>query len=99
VIEEGIIIINHFSIQPAMYTVYAISSKIRNYIYIGMTADLEARLKRHNSGYEGTTRPEKRILPQVTLDVTCNINIKYFFHIFLIISYEREIIFMVGTGT
>jgi len=40
-----------------MYTVYAISSISRNYIYVGMTSDLKARLNRHNSGYERTTRP------------------------------------------
>ncbi|MFC3416488.1 GIY-YIG nuclease family protein [Algoriphagus hitonicola] len=40
-----------------MYTVYAIKSKIRKYIYIGMTSDLEERLHRHNSGYEKTTKP------------------------------------------
>jgi putative endonuclease len=40
-----------------MYTIYAIKSLSRNYIYVGMTSDLEARLKRHNSGYERTTKP------------------------------------------
>lgn len=40
-----------------MYTVYAISSTKRNYIYVGITSDLEARLHRHNSGYERTTKP------------------------------------------
>ncbi len=39
-----------------MYTVYAIKSKIRNYIYVGLTSDLNDRLHRHNSGYEKTTR-------------------------------------------
>ena len=40
-----------------MYTVYAISSKSRNYIYVGFTSNLEKRLERHNKGYEKTTRP------------------------------------------
>ena len=40
-----------------MYTVYAISSIQRNYIYVGLTSNLSARLKRHNSGYEKTTKP------------------------------------------
>ncbi len=40
-----------------MYTVYAISSIERNYIYVGMTQNIYARLYRHNSGYERTTKP------------------------------------------
>uniref|UniRef100_A0A7V2ZKQ4 GIY-YIG nuclease family protein n=1 Tax=Ignavibacterium album TaxID=591197 RepID=A0A7V2ZKQ4_9BACT len=39
-----------------MIYVYAIKSKTRKYIYVGMTADINDRLKRHNSGYEKTTR-------------------------------------------
>jgi putative endonuclease len=39
-----------------LFTVYAISSLIKNYIYVGLTIDLEDRFKRHNSGYEKTTR-------------------------------------------
>jgi len=41
----------------AMYTVYAIKSLTRNYIYVGMTSDLAKRLERHNMGYEQTTKP------------------------------------------
>ncbi|MBD8488802.1 GIY-YIG nuclease family protein [Echinicola sp. CAU 1574] len=40
-----------------MYTVYAISSEVRNYIYVGLTSNLEDRLHRHNLGYERTTKP------------------------------------------
>ncbi len=39
-----------------MYFVYAISSKTHNYIYVGMTKDIELRLKRHNDGRERTTK-------------------------------------------
>ena len=39
------------------FTVYAISSQSRNYIYVGITSNLEARLVRHNSGFEKTTKP------------------------------------------
>jgi putative endonuclease len=39
-----------------MYTVYAIKSKIKNYIYVGLTSNLNERLHRHNSSYEKTTR-------------------------------------------
>ena len=40
-----------------MYFVYAISSLTRNYIYVGMTKDIEQRVKRHNDGRERTTKP------------------------------------------
>ncbi len=40
-----------------MYYVYAISSINRNYIYVGLTGNLQERLQRHNKGYERTTRP------------------------------------------
>jgi putative endonuclease len=40
-----------------VYTVYAISSIKRNYIYVGLTSDLQKRLTRHNKGYEPTTKP------------------------------------------
>jgi len=40
-----------------MYTVYALKSLTRNYIYVGMTSDLTKRLDRHNNGYEQTTKP------------------------------------------
>ena len=39
------------------FIVYAISSQSRNYIYVGITSDLEARLVRHNAGFEKTTKP------------------------------------------
>ncbi|MGY6520834.1 MAG: GIY-YIG nuclease family protein [Mongoliitalea sp.] len=40
-----------------MVTVYAISSKERKYIYVGLTSNLDDRLHRHNSGYERITKP------------------------------------------
>ena len=40
-----------------MYPVYALKSRLKNYIYVGMTADLADRVKRHNNGREKTTRP------------------------------------------
>lgn len=40
-----------------MFTVYAISSILKkNYIYVGLTSHLNERLRRHNKGYEKTTR-------------------------------------------
>ncbi|MFA7419983.1 MAG: GIY-YIG nuclease family protein [Melioribacteraceae bacterium] len=38
-----------------MYKVYAIKSNSRNYIYVGLTSNLEERLKRHNDGQNKTT--------------------------------------------
>ncbi len=42
-----------------MFVVYAISSTIDNYIYVGMTSDLEERLRRHYAGYERSTKPHR----------------------------------------
>ena len=40
-----------------MYYVYAISSLERNYIYVGLTDNLERRFCEHNSGKNKTTKP------------------------------------------
>ena len=40
-----------------MYFVYAIKSLTRNYIYVGLTDNLERRISQHNDGHERTTRP------------------------------------------
>ncbi|MEC3905963.1 GIY-YIG nuclease family protein [Tamlana sp. 2201CG12-4] len=48
-----------------MFYIYAISSIDRNYIYVGMTKNINERFKRHNRGWEKTTRayaPFKLIL-------------------------------------
>ncbi|MBO6879459.1 MULTISPECIES: GIY-YIG nuclease family protein [Winogradskyella] len=39
-----------------MFYIYALSSINRNYIYVGMTEDLDARVDRHNQGRVKTTR-------------------------------------------
>ena len=39
-----------------MFYVYALSSVNKNYIYVGMTQDLESRIKRHNQKRERTTK-------------------------------------------
>ncbi|MDD7884737.1 GIY-YIG nuclease family protein [Flavivirga sp. 57AJ16] len=39
-----------------MFYVYAISSLNKNYIYVGLTQNLEARIERHNQKREKTTR-------------------------------------------
>jgi putative endonuclease len=36
--------------------VYCLSSLARNYIYVGLTNNLERRLRQHNEGKETTTR-------------------------------------------
>ena len=40
-----------------MYYTYIIKSKIRNYIYVGLTSDIERRFEEHNSGKNKTTKP------------------------------------------
>ena len=40
-----------------MYIVYAIKSKVKDWTYIGMTSNLERRLKQHNSGHNKSTKP------------------------------------------
>ncbi|MCF8305091.1 MAG: GIY-YIG nuclease family protein, partial [Ignavibacteriales bacterium] len=40
-----------------MYSVYAIRSINRNYIYIGLTNNIRRRFADHNSGYNRTTKP------------------------------------------
>jgi len=39
-----------------MFIVYAIKSLSYNFIYVGMTEKLEDRIKRHNSGYNKSTK-------------------------------------------
>ena len=39
--------------------VYALKSLERNYIYVGLTNDVERRLDEHNQGYNKTTKPYK----------------------------------------
>ena len=39
-----------------MYKVYALKSRLRNYIYVGLTSNLEERIRRHNDGRERTTK-------------------------------------------
>jgi len=39
-----------------MFYVYAISSIKHNYIYVGLTQNLDDRIKRHNDGRERTTK-------------------------------------------
>ena len=40
-----------------MFYVYALSSLERNYIYIGLTNDLDRRFNEHKSGKNRTTKP------------------------------------------
>ena len=43
--------------QKLMIFVYAISSLSRNYIYVGLTDNIERRFSEHNNGYNKTTKP------------------------------------------
>jgi len=40
-----------------MWYVYALKSVNRNYIYVGLTNNVERRLNEHNKGYNKTTKP------------------------------------------
>lgn len=42
-----------------MYYTYVLKSKIRNYIYVGLTSDIDRRLNEHNQGHNKTTEPYK----------------------------------------
>ena len=46
-----------FSYFTNMYHVYALKSEERNYIYVGLTNDVDRRLLEHNRGYNRTTKP------------------------------------------
>jgi putative endonuclease len=64
-----------------MYYVYAIKSLNRNYIYVGMTKDIEKRLKEHNYGENRSTkayRPFELIYKEVfSLRIEARIREKY----------------------
>ena len=40
-----------------MWYTYAIKSEKRNYIYVGLTNNIDRRIKEHNKGYNKTTKP------------------------------------------
>jgi len=40
-----------------MFFVYALKSEAKNYIYVGLTDNVERRVAQHNAGYERTTKP------------------------------------------
>ncbi len=40
-----------------MYFVYALKSLSRNYIYVGLTNNIERRFQEHNKGLNKTTKP------------------------------------------
>ena len=42
-----------------MYFVYAIKSQIKDWIYVGITSDVERRFTEHNSGKNRSTKPYK----------------------------------------
>ncbi len=40
-----------------MYYVYAIKSRLKNYLYVGLTSNLERRFNEHTNGQNKTTKP------------------------------------------
>ena len=46
-----------FIVMETPYFAYAIYSKSRNYIYVGISNDVKRRLNEHNLGYNKTTKP------------------------------------------
>ncbi len=44
-------------IMVAKEYVYVIRSKVKSYTYVGITNNVERRIKEHNSGYNRSTRP------------------------------------------
>ena len=40
-----------------MFYVYAIRSRTRNYIYVGLTHNVQKRYSQHNNGLNRTTKP------------------------------------------
>jgi len=40
-----------------MYYVYALKSKVKDWIYVGITSDLDRRLRQHNLGQNKSTKP------------------------------------------
>ena len=44
----------HFS--NSKYYVYAIKSRTKNYVYVGITNNLERRIGEHNNGYNKSTK-------------------------------------------
>ncbi len=44
-------------ISTVVFYVYALRSLSRNYIYVGLTDNLDRRVMQHNSGLNPTTKP------------------------------------------
>lgn len=51
-----------------MYHVYVLVSQTRNYIYVGITDNLERRITQHNAGYNKTTKPYRPFSVLLTED-------------------------------
>ncbi|MFC0772375.1 GIY-YIG nuclease family protein [Terrimonas alba] len=54
-----------------MYTIYALISKNRNWIYVDFSADIDDRIRRHQQGYEKTTSPYR---PFMIVQLACALN-------------------------
>ena len=61
-----------------MFYLYAISSLNRNYIYVGLTNNIERRFIEHNSGKNKTTKPYLPFKIIFTEEFEARIREKYF---------------------
>ncbi|NLG07506.1 GIY-YIG nuclease family protein [Candidatus Peribacteria bacterium] len=52
-----------------MFTVYVLSSTKKNYLYVGLTNNLDRRLNQHNNGRVQSTRPYRSF--QLLYTETC----------------------------
>ena len=43
--------------EKEKYYVYALKAETRDYIYVGITNDINRRVSEHNKGYNKTTKP------------------------------------------
>ncbi len=59
---ETFSILRRFFIFTTMFTVYSIKSIDRNYIYVGLTNNIERRFNEHQKGQNKTTAPYRQFV-------------------------------------
>lgn len=61
-----------------MYYVYAIASLERNYIYVGLTDNVDRRFGEHNEGKNKTTKPYRPFVLIFTIEAATRIEARKF---------------------